>query len=368
MQLTKRTKLFFDTEFTGLHQNTTLISIGLISECGKTFYAELTDYDQTQIDDWLQKNVIEKLTLKNKRLNEVYVITDKMTFKGDLKHLKLALEHYFKQFEQVEMWSDCLSYDWVLFNQIWGHAFSIPKNIFYIPFDICTLFHERGIDTDTNRELFASTTLSESGEPLFFDAEGSRIEPQKHNALWDAKIIRECFIKLDKARLIKELENKFVGVINLKKEEISKSGFISVEFDDIYIKQDGRSSYVFDLKHKIKLTEAVDDCSSEDMISEQEVIPEITSDLDILAIYEFLYEDFLRLDLKMEPYVTFKEQTIFITYDFGDEKIVWTFEPTKRQLFLNGRVTADKTFYKYHIKNGVVEAGHADSAFDFLGE
>jgi hypothetical protein len=53
----KTTKIFFDTEFTGLHQNTTLISIGLISECGKEFYAELTDYDVTQIDDWLKQNV-----------------------------------------------------------------------------------------------------------------------------------------------------------------------------------------------------------------------------------------------------------------------------------------------------------------------
>ena len=35
------TKIFFDTEFTGLHQKTTLISIGLIAETGETFYAEL---------------------------------------------------------------------------------------------------------------------------------------------------------------------------------------------------------------------------------------------------------------------------------------------------------------------------------------
>jgi hypothetical protein len=39
----KNTKLFLDTEFTGLHQNTTLISIGLIADTGDTFYAELTD-------------------------------------------------------------------------------------------------------------------------------------------------------------------------------------------------------------------------------------------------------------------------------------------------------------------------------------
>ena len=46
----QKTKIFFDTEFTGLHQNTTLISIGLIAETGQTFYAELTDYDRCQVD------------------------------------------------------------------------------------------------------------------------------------------------------------------------------------------------------------------------------------------------------------------------------------------------------------------------------
>ena len=51
-------RIFFDTEFTGLHQNTTLISIGCIDENGRTFYAESTDYDRSQVDDWIQKNVI----------------------------------------------------------------------------------------------------------------------------------------------------------------------------------------------------------------------------------------------------------------------------------------------------------------------
>jgi hypothetical protein len=37
-----------------------LISIEIISECGKTFYAECTDYDYL-----LQKNVIENLRLLN---------------------------------------------------------------------------------------------------------------------------------------------------------------------------------------------------------------------------------------------------------------------------------------------------------------
>ena len=35
---------FFDTEFTGLRKDTTLISIGIVSDTGDRFYAELTDY------------------------------------------------------------------------------------------------------------------------------------------------------------------------------------------------------------------------------------------------------------------------------------------------------------------------------------
>ena len=54
-------KIFFDTEFTGLHKNTTLISIGLVAENGDKIYTELNDYDKSQIDEWLQKNVIDNL-------------------------------------------------------------------------------------------------------------------------------------------------------------------------------------------------------------------------------------------------------------------------------------------------------------------
>src|SRR5690349_8227744 len=126
------TKIFFDTEFTGLHQNTTLISIGLIAESGETFYAELIDYDETQVDNWIRENVVSKLHLK-----------ESVGFKDDTKHLmfkcnkeelKKYLERWFIRFDKVEMWSDCLSYDWVLFCQLFGHAFKVPSNVYYIPF------------------------------------------------------------------------------------------------------------------------------------------------------------------------------------------------------------------------------------------
>jgi len=174
------TRIFFDTEFTGLHQHTTLISIGLISEGGNTFYAEFTDYDQSQVDDWIRKNVIENLQLDQFKIEIDYdPSSSSVKMKGDTKAVVQALQHWLSSFEKVEMWSDCLAYDWVLFNQLFGHAFKIPQNIYYIPFDICTLFKIRKINPDINRELFAGV-------------EGG----QKHNALWDAEVIKLCYDRL----------------------------------------------------------------------------------------------------------------------------------------------------------------------------
>ena len=53
-----KTKVYFDCEFTGLHQNTTLISIGLVSERGNYFYAEFTDYNKDQVNDWIREEEI----------------------------------------------------------------------------------------------------------------------------------------------------------------------------------------------------------------------------------------------------------------------------------------------------------------------
>lgn len=181
------TKVFFDTEFTGLHQKTTLISLGMVSECGKSFYAEFTDYDRSQVDEWLMDNVIKNLVDLDM---EILVSEDNNGWyvRGDTETVKKNLEIWLAQFDKIEMWSDCLSYDWVLFCQIFGHAFKIPSNIYYIPFDICTLFKLKGIDPDISREDFS--------EPPALT--GINTPTRKHNALYDAKVIELCYQKLIK--------------------------------------------------------------------------------------------------------------------------------------------------------------------------
>ena len=157
-------KIFFDTEFTGLHQGTTLISIGMVAEDGRELYCELNDYDKSQIDDWLKDNVIANLHNTNPINTE---------------QLRKAIEGFIEPYDKVEMWSDCLSYDWVLFNQIFGHAFNIPKNVYYIPFDLSSMLKIYGYDPDLDRKVFSGLDLE-----------------IKHNSLSDARMIKACYEKI----------------------------------------------------------------------------------------------------------------------------------------------------------------------------
>lgn len=190
--------LYLDTEFTGLHKGTTLISLGIIADNGRTFYAEFTDYDKTQVDEWIQENVINNLLFQEPREGEHEhnaMIRHEETnpvgnpinkgysfeVRGTLEDIKTELTKWLQHFEEeLYIWSDCLSYDWVLFNDVYGHAFNLPETIYYIPFDICTVFRMKGIDPDISREEFI----------------GNSVKGVKHNALYDAKVIRECYKKL----------------------------------------------------------------------------------------------------------------------------------------------------------------------------
>ena len=104
--------------------------------------------------------------------------------------VKNRLESWLAQFAQegqtVEMWSDCLAYDWVLFVNIFGTAFDLPKHIYYIPFDLATALKQKGIDPDINREEYAYGKENDSAIRL----------GDKHNALWDAIVIKDCCSKL----------------------------------------------------------------------------------------------------------------------------------------------------------------------------
>lgn len=170
------TKVFFDCEFTGLHKDTTLISIGLVAETGERFYAELNNYDNEQLNEWLEENVMANLWCKSE-VNELN--TPDYYYWGDTDFVAEKLKQWLLQFNKVEMWSDCLAYDWVLFCDLYGHEFYIPSSVSYIPMDISTMFNLCDIDPDINREDFVGIS-----------------EADKHNALHDAMVIKACYEKM----------------------------------------------------------------------------------------------------------------------------------------------------------------------------
>lgn len=187
-------KVFFDTEFTGLHQATTLMSIGAVSEDGDSrFYAELTDYDQAQVNDWLRENVENNFILADWQPDTSRQFWNHIAgamftqAKGSAAYVADALKQWLAKEavgEKVQMWSDCLAYDWVLLNGLLADYTNgypqLPESVHYIPMDICTLFQLKGIDPDISREEFIASADT----------------CDKHNALWDAQVIKACYDKL----------------------------------------------------------------------------------------------------------------------------------------------------------------------------
>lgn len=196
--------LFFDFEFTGLHAGTTPISLGIVAENFGFFYAEFTDYDETQIErekdegEFIKINVLDNLILEKQNLKEndfyeYYKGNDlfAMKVRGNKSFIAEKLKKWLFSFNtQLEMWGDCLHYDWVLFLDLFGSAFDLPECVYYIPFDICTLFKIKNIDPDINREEFVKEYIKTYKEAYDFS--------NKHNSLHDADIIMYCYNKLIK--------------------------------------------------------------------------------------------------------------------------------------------------------------------------
>ena len=146
--------VYFDTEFTGLHKDTTLISIGCVDENGRTFYAELADYDESQVDNWILENVISHLKFANTPQSEpvINVYENGWEVYGDKEQVREVLRDWLSKYDSVQLISDVCHYDMVLFIDLFGSAFDLSREKILNDFEV-------------------------------------NIEGDKHNSLYDAKVI-----------------------------------------------------------------------------------------------------------------------------------------------------------------------------------
>lgn len=180
-------RIFFDAEFTGLHKDTSLISIGLISEDNRCFYAEFSDYNETQVNDWIQENVINNLWIKLGRFDWDY---PDFYYYDNKKAIAERLKDFFKQFDTVELVSDVCHYDMVLLIDLFGTAFDLPNNVS----PVC---HDINQDIADFHDISNSDAFDISREEILKN-NNIEIEGEKHNALYDAKVIKAIYEIMNK--------------------------------------------------------------------------------------------------------------------------------------------------------------------------
>ena len=193
--------IYFDTEFTGLVPNTTLISIGCVAETGEKFYAEFTDYNKDLCDDWIKENVIKNLYLKKDPNSVSALISDELEnyevkgysrqiLKYFTEWLKWVSDKPFKKRERIQFVSDVCHYDFYLLCNLFGGAFSLPGNVCPWCHDICQDLIDPN-DGDI-KDGFDAFNFSREEACKFYN-QGKLPEGNKHNALYDAEVIKMIY-------------------------------------------------------------------------------------------------------------------------------------------------------------------------------
>jgi hypothetical protein len=103
-------KFWFDTEFYENGKTIELISIGVVAQDGRTYYAETLDApDLVGASEWLKNNVGPHLRGPNKL--RTHIANELVGFMG----------------EKPEIWAYFADYDWVVLCQLYGRMIDLPK-------------------------------------------------------------------------------------------------------------------------------------------------------------------------------------------------------------------------------------------------
>lgn len=179
--------IYFDTEFTGLYKDTTLISLGLLTQDNKKLYLEFNDFNEHQCDDWIKKNVLDNL-YSQKDVDEF--VSQKLNTYGygnrreNTLLLKDWLDHLYE--DEIQLVSDCCHYDMVLFIDLFGSAFDLPKYI-------NPACHDINQDIAYYFNLTEKKAFDLSREDILKEYKDEINDMKKHNSLYDAEVIKRVY-------------------------------------------------------------------------------------------------------------------------------------------------------------------------------
>lgn len=121
-------RIWFDTEFIEDGKTIDLMSIGMIREDGREYYAECVECDLSRASPWVRDNVVVHLRGGDALLSRKQIAEDIIRFAG----------------ETPEFWAYYADYDWVALCQLFGTMMDLPSGWPMYCRDIKQVADERG--------------------------------------------------------------------------------------------------------------------------------------------------------------------------------------------------------------------------------
>lgn len=175
-------KYFFDTEFIEDGQTIDLLSIGIVAADGRELYLESKVADLSKANDFVKKHVIPYLRGGNHAYSRSVIRDQVRVFVGDDP--------------EPEFWAYYASYDWVALCQLFGKMIDLPEGFPMFCRDLKQVLDEDGWSIE---RVISQNTWRVS--PCF-GGDGAEFRLygfEEHNALWDARWLREAHDAIERA-------------------------------------------------------------------------------------------------------------------------------------------------------------------------
>lgn len=123
-------RYFLDTEFAEKPNTIKLISIGIVAEDGRQFYAESSDFNPDHANEWVKQNVLPNLwhTQKDKSMYNAWSLNLNKNRGGLMLTSEIGPEiRRWIGDDKPEFWGYYADYDWVVFCWLFGSMIDLPK-------------------------------------------------------------------------------------------------------------------------------------------------------------------------------------------------------------------------------------------------
>jgi 3' exoribonuclease, RNase T-like len=131
-------RYFYDCEFIEDGRMIDLVSIGVVDEHGREFYAVSTEFDSSRALAWVRKHVLEKLPSPGDRAwrSRERIREDLYDFLVEPLRAGAGTE--------LELWAWYAAYDHVALAQLWGPMPTLPREIPRFTKDLRQLWDDVG--------------------------------------------------------------------------------------------------------------------------------------------------------------------------------------------------------------------------------